>query len=198
MNEAELKKMLPRLGRTLRLHREKTGRNQGEIAVQAGISTSMLSQIERGVVSPSIDTLVLVCHALDLDLSELFKGLSPKRPVSIHRAGERLATKSGGVRYEQLVTGRSGVFNAELFLLEVAAGSSSTLSDKGHEGIEMGFVLEGEAVLCIDGSDYRVRQGDSFSFESSRPHRLHNTGEVLFRAVWAISPPHLDYLSGQG
>jgi transcriptional regulator with XRE-family HTH domain len=50
------KVLLNQIGRMLKLYREKTGRNQGEIATQAGISISMLSQIERGMVSPSIDT----------------------------------------------------------------------------------------------------------------------------------------------
>ncbi len=195
MNEADLKQMLPRMGKTLKLYREKTGRNQGDVATVAGISTSMLSQIERGVVSPSIDTLLLVCHALDLDVSELFKGIYPKRPLSIHRPKERLSMKTAGIRYEQLITGRSGAFNAELFLMEVAPGAASTLSDRGHEGVEMGYVLEGEAQLSVDNKEYTVRQGDSFSFESHRPHRLHNTGTVPFKAVWAMSPPHLDYFT---
>ena len=71
MNKALLKSVLPRLGSMLRLFREKSGRKLADVAPAAGFSISMLSQIERGVVSPSIDSLCMVCRALDVDTAEL-------------------------------------------------------------------------------------------------------------------------------
>jgi len=87
--------MLPELGKIVRVFREKSNRNLGTVARAAGISISMLSQIERGMVSPSIDTLCMVCRALDLDVAELFRRLSREEPVRVHRQGERLKMKQG-------------------------------------------------------------------------------------------------------
>lgn len=188
------KVLLNQIGRMLKLYREKTGRNQGEIATQAGISISMLSQIERGMVSPSIDTLVMVCQALDLDPADLFKKLSNGRQVRIHHHGERLTMENDGVRYEQLMTVSQGAYQMELFLLVMAPGHKTTLSGKGHEGMEVGYVLEGSAILHIDGIDYQLRKGDSMSFSSHLVHQLSNQGTETFISVWSISPPHIDYL----
>ena len=58
MDTVALKQIVPKIGKILKVFREKTGQNQGDIASKAGISISMLSQIERGMVSPSIETLV--------------------------------------------------------------------------------------------------------------------------------------------
>ncbi|MDG5816768.1 XRE family transcriptional regulator [Chitinispirillales bacterium ANBcel5] len=195
MNEEILKQFRPRMGRMLKLFREKNNRSQGDVAAQAGISTSMLSQIERGIVSPSIDTLVLVCHSLGLDPSELFRGLNSKEPVNIHRPKERLSIEQHGIRYEQLITSSNGAFQSELFLLEAAPGASSTLSENGHEGVEMGYVLEGSAFLEIGEEQHQIKQGDSISFLSYLPHILHNKAKQWFRAVWSISPPHVDYFN---
>lgn len=173
--------------------REKTGRNQGDIANLAGISISMLSQIERGVVSPSIDTLLGVCAALDLDASELFKRLSPRDPVRILHPGKRLSTKTGGIGYEQLAISTEGTYPVEIFRMEVAPGAVAGMSNNGHEGVELGYVLSGEAVLIIDKQEHVVVAGDSISFSSRLPHRLENRSSTVFNAVWSAQPPHKDY-----
>jgi transcriptional regulator with XRE-family HTH domain len=194
MDEATLKQIVPRLGQTLKVYREKTGQNLSVIASKAGISISMLSQIERGVVSPSIDTLVMVCYALGLEPSDLFKALSFDRPVRVLHKSERLRMTMNGVLYEQLITGLHAGYRAELFLLEVKPDSQTTLSGEGHEGAEMGYVLDGKAILIVDGKEYELCEGDSVFFNSNQPHRLKNNGNDCFRAVWSISPPHVDYL----
>ncbi len=179
----------------MKTYREKTGRNQGDVASKAGISVSMLSQIERGMVAPSIETLMMVCSVLDLDVSHLFRMIAAnEHPVRIHHSGERLRNEVGGVQYEQLMTSTLGSWQAELFLLEVAPGSSTSFSGGGHEGIEMGYVLDGEGVLTVDAADYPICKGDSIHFSSHLPHQLRNGGRKAFRAVWSISPPHVDYL----
>ena len=194
MDKVLLNPVIPRIGQFLKIFREKTGKNQSDIANQAGISVSMLSQIERGMVSPSIDTLMMVCSALDLAPSDLFKTLSTERPVRIHRKGERLTMQSGGVGYEQLMTSTQGPNQLEMSLLEIEPGSGTKMSDEGHDGIETGYALTGSAVLTIDQTEYRIEEGDSFYFNSRHPHQLHNCGKVTFRAVFSISPPHVDYL----
>ncbi|MBN1577994.1 MAG: helix-turn-helix transcriptional regulator [Chitinispirillaceae bacterium] len=194
MNTALLNKVVPRIGRILRIYREKTRKNQGDIAEKAGISVSMLSQIERGIVSPSIDTLMAVCGVLDIDPSELFKKIASDTPVRLHRRGERLQNEIDGVRYEQLMTSMHPSYQAELFLLEVEPGKSTTFRGGGHEGVEMGYVAAGEAMLTIDSVEYPIGEGDSVYFNAHLPHQLSNRGSRTFRAIWSISPPHVDFL----
>jgi transcriptional regulator with XRE-family HTH domain len=195
MNALLIKQIVPHLGRILKTYREKTGRNQGDVASKAGISVSMLSQIERGMVAPSIETLMMVCSVLDLDASHLFRMVAAnEHPVRILHHGERLRNEVGGVHYEQLMTNTQGSWQAEMFLLEVSPGCNTTFSGGGHEGVEMGYVLDGEAVLTVDAGDYPVCKGDSIHFSSHLPHQLRNSGKKVFRAIWSISPPHVDYL----
>jgi transcriptional regulator with XRE-family HTH domain len=194
MNTVLLKDIIPKIGRLLKIYREKTGRNQSDIAEKAGISISMLSQIERGIVAPSVETLVAVCQVLDLDPSELFKKIASDRPVHIHRHGERLRSEHAGVRYEQLMTSMHPSYQAELFLLEVDPNSKTSFRGDGHEGAEMGYVIAGEAILTVDATDYVIAEGDSFFFNARLPHQLSNNRNHVFKAVWSISPPHVDFL----
>jgi mannose-6-phosphate isomerase-like protein (cupin superfamily) len=154
----------------------------------------MLSQIERGVVSPSIDTLVTVCGVLGIDAAELFRRVSPAAPVRIHKRRERLTIENDGVRYEQLMTSHAPPFTAELFLLEVAPAYATALSHAGHEGVEIGYVLAGCGLLTVGTEEHAITEGDSVCFDARLPHRLASTGKLAFKAVWSISPPHVDYL----
>jgi transcriptional regulator with XRE-family HTH domain len=195
MNELLIKQLNPRIGKILKTYREKTGRNQGDVASKASISVSMLSQIERGMVAPSIETLMMVCSVLNLDVSLLFKMIAAdENPVRIHHSGERLRNEVDGVHYEQLMRSEQGNWQAEMFLLEISSGCATNFSGGGHEGIEMGYVLDGEAVITIDAADYTICKGDSIQFSSHLPHQLRNNSRKAFRAVWSISPPHVDYL----
>lgn len=194
MNTVQIKSPVSEIGKILRLFRGKIGKNQGEVAAKAGISTSMLSQIERGAVSPSIDTLINVCAALDMDAAELFRRVSPGVPVRVHRAGKRLSTNSRGVRFEQLAVSGDAAHPAEMLLLEIAPGREAGMSGNGHEGVEMGYVLSGSAVLVVNNEEIVVAEGDSVSYNSHLPHKIFNKGDKLFRAVWNALPPHKDYL----
>jgi transcriptional regulator with XRE-family HTH domain len=195
MDTVFIKQVNLRLGKILKTYREKTGRNQGDVASKAGISVSMLSQIERGNVAPSIETLMMISEVLALDISHLFKMIAAdEHPVRIHHAGERLRNEVGGVHYEQLMTNTSGNWQTEMFLLEVAPGCSTNFNGGGHEGVEMGYVLDGEAMLTVDAAEYAICKGDSIQFSSHLSHQLRNKGRKAFRAVWSISPPHVDYL----
>jgi len=183
------------IGKILRLFREKTNQSMQAIAQKAGISKSMLSQIERGTVSPSIDTLFSVCQSLDLDIGELFHRISEKKSVRIFHPGERIITKNEGILYEQLVTSYDQSHPAELFLIKVEPGSMIGISGQGHEGIEMGYIIEGQAHLTINKETYEISQGDSIWFAAHLPHRLENPGEKTFAALWSVAPPHKDYFN---
>ncbi len=194
MNEVKLNTTRAQIGRFLKSWREKTGKNQADIARAAKISTSMLSQIERGVVSPSIDTLLEVCTALNIDVGVLFERVSNRRTANVHHRGERLKSSQHGITYEQLVSSYDTKYPMEMFLLEVEPGHDTGICGRGHEGVEMGYVLSGDALLTIDEESYSLKCGDSISFVSHRPHRLCNTGDRVFKAIWSVSPPHQNFL----
>ncbi len=78
-----------RFGDKIRAVREKRGLTLREVAEKAGVSESMVSQIERNRVSPAIDTLLSLAAALDIDLEYLFSDYKRERSARIVRVGER-------------------------------------------------------------------------------------------------------------
>lgn len=192
MSEVKLKSRSELLGAIIRIVREESGRNLSDVASSADISVSMQSQIERGVVSPSIDTLCNVCTALNLDVADLFKRVSRASPVHILKVDNRLSKKKEGARFEQLASSCDNSHPAELLLLDLKPGCKVGLSNQGHQGIEMGYVLKGAATLTIDGAEFEISVGDSVSYSSTVAHSLENKGADPFCAVWSVVAPHTD------
>jgi quercetin dioxygenase-like cupin family protein len=70
----------------------------------------------------------------------------------------------------------------------VAAGGGSD-GDIVHSGEEIGYVLEGEIELSVDGRRYQIKAGDSFHFRSEMPHGYRNIGAKPARVIWINTPP---------
>lgn len=182
-------------GEKIRKIREQRGLTMKTIAAEASISESMVSQIERNKVSPSIDTLLAIAEALDIDIEYLFRDYKRKRKVSIIRRDERKTYTTPEVVYEQLsvLFDQSDEHSIEAFLLKVAKGGKKGSMDYGHTGKELGYVIKGEGELVYGNTSYELRTGDSISFSSDIPHSLINTGDCDLEAVWVITPPKMKY-----
>jgi len=180
-------------GERIRKVRDRRGLTMKEVAQKVGISESMVSQIERDRVSPSLDTLLTMAEVLQIDLEYLFQNYKKSHQVSIVRADERNQVIREQVRYEQLsrFSDSTEEHALEAFLLTIEPGSEKGDQEYGHPGRELGFLMEGEGVLYYGKEEYHLKSGDSLSFSSDIPHRLKNTGTKALKALWVITPPRL-------
>ena len=184
------------VGSLLKSQREKIGVNQGEIATKASISVSMLSQIERGVTSPSIDTLNKICNALSLPVSKVFASLEEKGEVIISKHGERATKEAHGVYFEEITSHRGSSDSAELCLISLENNSriTFTANRENRSGTQVGYILSGSAILIVDGEEYKLRSGDGVSFPASCEHTIFNRLPSSFKlarkciVLWLVSP----------
>lgn len=179
------------LGERLRAVRKRRGFTLREVAGRAGVSESLVSQIERGRVAPAIDTLLGLADILEIDFDYLFHDLKRSRSVNVVRAGERSVILRDGVRYERLsrTPEEHEEYGIEAYYMEISPGSSSGSRLYGHQGKELGTIIEGRGELTIGTETVTLGPGDSISFASDIPHLLKNTGEEPLVAYWAVTPP---------
>ncbi|ABD08390.1 Cupin region [Rhodopseudomonas palustris HaA2] len=72
-------------------------------------------------------------------------------------------------------------------LAELPAGGS--IGRHTHPGIETGYLLEGEAVMSIDGqADKHLKAGDSYAIPAGVVHdaRVHGDKGAKVLAVWVV------------
>lgn len=180
-----------KFGEKLREIRERKGITLREVAEKAGVSESLVSQIERNRVSPAIETLLTIAEILEIDFEYLFKEYKGRKFVNLVRSGERSKMVLPGVIYDQLskTPEKSDEYGIEAYYMEISPGGKSGSTVYGHRGKELGIIISGSGEFRIGDESYSLKKGDSISFDSSVPHVLKNTGSALLKAYWIITPP---------
>jgi transcriptional regulator with XRE-family HTH domain len=177
-------------GEKLRAVREKKGLTLKAVATQAGVSESLVSQIERNRVSPAIDTLLSLANVLDINLEYLFEEYNRSRPVQIIRSDERRKMNEDDTVYEELnqPDEHDGDHTIESYFVNIPVGSTTHRGSYGHLGRELGVIIEGKGKLHYENKEYELNEGDSVSFSAGAPHMLENAGDKPLKALWIVTP----------
>ncbi|MBA7465648.1 HTH-type transcriptional regulator PuuR [subsurface metagenome] len=160
-----------------------------ELAKRTKVSASFLSQIERGIVYPSVESLKRIAIALHVKLDYLFKEEKVPRKTIVKRdKRERFFLKDSNALVEILTSSGIEVLMEPLvFTLEPKGHTGKQLSM--HEGEEFGLVLEGKIKVQIGKEAYTLEQGDSISFNSMLPHKFRNIGNGKAKVLWVVFSP---------
>jgi len=177
----------PHVHDRIQMLRKRKGMSLRTLAAESGLSASSVSAIERGLSAPSVGTLQRLAAALDTNVPGLLDTPRPQRQLVV-RPHERqvLDTETPGVQFANLYATDTSL-QSILISVEPGHGSQDPYS---HEGEEFLYILEGELEVTLDELyTYRLGPQDAMTFESPRPHRWHNPGDVLTVIVWVNSPP---------
>ncbi|MGN6578683.1 MAG: helix-turn-helix domain-containing protein [Bordetella sp.] len=170
------------LGARLRAIRSERKLTLKDLAARTNMSIGMLSQIERGVSSPSMRSLRQLCIALGIDGAALFvSNASPCASAASQVSSEfavlaaqrkalRLAD-SGVTKYR--VT-PANCASLEAFLIELEPGAASDPSLSVQTGDKIAYVLEGRLRVAIDEVVLTLEPGDTYGFTGSRKYRWEN------------------------
>jgi transcriptional regulator with XRE-family HTH domain len=179
------------VGPRVRALREAMGLSLRELALRCGVSSAMLSQVERGETSPTLQVAARIASGLELRLSQLLR-LDESGTVTIVRAGERRAGGNlrRGHRAEVLTPPIPGQ-RAELSVHTLAPGAVTGGSDDPpmHEpgSRETALVEAGEVVLLCDGRPHELAAGDCVTFDADLPHHFENHGPGEARLLAVVS-----------
>lgn len=178
------------VGIKIRNLRKQKGMTLSNLARLCRCSSSLLSQIERGIVNPSFSTLKSIGESLDISLAQLVMEASTieNSSSSLMTSKERkVLTAEGGVQFQLL--SRNVTVPFEFILNQWPQGSSTGKQPYHHEGEECGLLLEGELEVEVNGKVYPMKPGDTITLRSSVPHRISNPGRKKALAVWVNSIP---------
>ena len=178
------------LGEAIRTHRKLKAMTLLALAKRAGFSISYLSQIERNLLTPSIDTLRRLAEVLGIPAGQLMlkDARQPNSPVAVVRKSERkqLAFPGSNIHYELLTPDMRR--RASLLWVEAPPGSESgpLFSHEGEDGV---LVLKGKIEVEVGSVWHQLEAGDSIYFNAKIPHRWRNSGGVSAEAIWLSTPP---------
>ncbi len=168
------------VGSRVRALREAMDLSLRDLAERSGVSAPMLSQVERGETSPTLQVATRIAAGLELRLSQLLR-LDEDGAVSIVRSGERRQGPSAvtGHTYEILTPPLPGQ-RAELSRHTLAPGALTggpgdpPMHEPGAR--ETALVQSGTVVLHCDGQRYELLDGDCVTFDADLNHHFENPG----------------------
>lgn len=183
------------LGHTIHYLRVQNGLTLAEVSEKAGISKGMLSKIENGLSSTSLETLELLANALGVTLARLFQGYNlPSSTVQFVKKGQgmevvRKGTRSGHtyhlLAYDQ---GPQKLFEPFLISLEDPGEEFPSFEHPGTEFIHM---LEGIMDYRVGDEVFTLEAGDSLTFRGEIPHKPEKQSQHPIRFLSMI---HYDKL----
>ncbi len=181
------------LGASIRAARHVAGSTLREAALASRLSISYLSQIERDLLTPSVDALRRIADAVDIPAGALAFAAGARRgraAVAIvrHDARKRVTFEDTHIEYQLLTPDAQG--RVSVLSLTVPPGTEGG-GAFSHPGEDIVVVQSGALTVDVGGIWHEIGAGDSIRFSSEIPHRWRNSGTKPAAALWISSPPWL-------
>ena len=161
------------IGKQVRISRKSAGVTLQQLSKQSLLSASMLSKIENGQISASLKTIQLICHALNISITSLFKQHDKDVEPTFIKSGNGLTIERAGSdesrHYQLLGNNVSGALKVEPCLITVTS-TDYDFPDFQHKGVEFIYMLKGEMDYYYGTKIYHFKKGDSIYFDSDKPH----------------------------
>lgn len=179
------------LGQQIRQARKKRGLSISELAKACQMSVGLLSQVERGISSPSLRMLRALSDALDIPSSSLLEfGEAPASDEKgiVARMGSHPSLKAPEKGIEKVFITPQPSAGINVYRAFVQPGGST-----GEElftierGEQVGLVLSGMLELWVEDKCFTLNPGDSFRYHSKTPHRWRNPGQEVAEVIWVVA-----------
>lgn len=179
--------LISKVGSIILRHRKLRKMTITELAAKAGISAGLLSQLERGLGNPSIETLSQLARTLAIPIGTFFESAnSPPGEVVHPHSRRRLVLEDKKMTYQLLVPDMQGALS--MLYIELPPGFSNANAPFNHNGEEVVFVLSGTIEIHIEDRQWLLEPGDSIRFQSSVDH-WYRTFDERVVVITAQSPP---------
>jgi transcriptional regulator with XRE-family HTH domain len=190
MSKASVETLDRHLGQRVREYRQRNQLTIADVAQLAGLSPGMLSKIENGQATASLDSLVRIANALGVSMSALFKHYgAPGGSARLVKAGEGMEVVRRGTAkghtYHLLAYDQGPRKRFEPFLISMD-DASEVFPTFEHDGVEFIHMLSGRLEYRHGDATYLLEPGDSLTFEGSVPHGPERILEVPIRFLTVI------------
>ncbi|WP_406675259.1 XRE family transcriptional regulator [Nonomuraea sp. N2-4H] len=177
----ELDEVLQSVGPRLRALRQERGFTLAQLGKSTGISVSTLSRLESGGRKPTLELLLLLARAYQVQLDELIDAPvtgDPRvhmRPIKRHGMTYiPLSRRAGGLQaYKQIIPPRYPGYEPE---------------QQVHEGYEWVYVLSGRLRLLLGRHDTTLLPGEAAEFDTRTPHAFTNPGDEPSEVLALFGP----------
>ena len=178
------------IGSRIKSFRLAKGLTLKDIELKAEVSATHVSEIERGMTSPTVGALSKIAKAMGTDVA-YFVEKRNTRKISVVNKKDRKKMQfiDWGATYYSLT---QDIPNPMISFLEVELdpGIARPEETSTHDGEEFALVTKGVMEIIIGSDKYILKEGDSIHYKANKPHAMRNIGDAKCRAIWVTMPPY--------
>jgi transcriptional regulator with XRE-family HTH domain len=178
----------PEVGATLQKIRQKRGLTLEDLSRAAGVSKSMLSQIEREKANPTIAVAWRLANALGIGIEELLAGETQEvETIHILEPHETPTLPGNHAGYILKILGPMELAGKYEWYELTLAPQGELVSHPHDPGTtEYLTLLHGAAEVEVDGLKKKLKAGGTARYQADRTHAIRNTGKTEAKALLVV------------
>jgi transcriptional regulator with XRE-family HTH domain len=178
----------PEVGATLQRLRQQRSLTLEDLSRAAGVSKSMLSQIEREKANPTIAVAWRLANALGVGIAELLS-TAPKEaePIRILESHETPTLPGAHAGYVLRILGPmelAGKF--EWYELTLAPGGALVSNPHDPGTVEHLTLLHGAIEVEVGGALKKLKLGGTARYQADKNHAIRNAGKTEAKALMVV------------
>ena len=177
------------IGKKLKATRLRNDMTIQDLSEDSGVSSNMISRIERGLTTPSVEILMKLANTFGMSIN-YFVEEAEKGSTVIYTRKDQGQSIFFFEDKHQILGLTQGLRDPNFTVFQDILEENCNSGDGGmvHTGEEFALVLEGRMEFIVDGQVYELTAGDSLVFKASLPHRWRNLHPGQTRVLWVVSP----------
>lgn len=179
------------IGKKIRELRKSKNFSIIDLSKESGLSTGLISQIERNMVVPSIKVMWKIANVLEVNIGYFFDedDENIEEKIVVRKDHRRSINTNDSTKSYELLMPNLNNKSIEFILITLDKETKINKELVSHKGEECGYIIEGKMKIILENKEYILEKGDSFYFDSKIPHVYENYGDETCVLVCAMTPP---------
>ena len=158
-----------------------------DLAKMADVTPSLLSQLERGLSNPSLNTIKAISKALDVPLFSFFVDEVNNKELIVKKDNRRkvIFPKNNDIVFELLSPESAN--SVEFAIVNLIPNSHISNELMSHKSIELAYILKGTVKIFIEDDEFTLECGDSVTIPPGTNHRWENPFDELAKIIFSIN-----------
>jgi len=175
------------IGLRLKKRRNELNLSLRGLASLTQLTAAFLSQVERGVSNPSLNSLRRISNSLNVPMLYFLSESQKLSPLVRTFERSQIELEDSNVTYEMLTPDLSGSFVSVLGTLK--PGNDNIVRALSSETEEMIHVLDGVLIVGLEREDFILQKGDTITFQGKDLTKMICGSDVEVRWISVITPP---------